>query len=236
MFKILFSLIISFVLLGGTSAMAQDAKRQLVLNGHGEVKLAPDMALVDFGVESQGATAKLALEGNTKNMTALVAMLKSSGIEDKDIQTNNFTVQPRYDEKPNVNPPRIVGYQVSNSVVVAVRKLENLGGLLDKAVSSGSNQIGNISFTVAAPGAAQDEARRAAVKDALRKAGLLTEAAGVKLGALQSMSESGGNYVAPMAKMARMNNSVAMQADAPVPVAQGQVSVSADVNMVWEIQ
>jgi len=191
--------------------------------------------VVDFGVESQGPTAKAALDANTKNMSALMAMLKSSGIENKDIQTSNFTVQPRYDDRPNVNPPKIVGYVVSNSVSAAVRRLDDLGGLLDKAVTAGSNQISNINFTVAAPQAAQDEARRAAVKDALRKANLLTDAAGVKLGALQSMNEAGGNFIAPMARKSRMQADAPMLAQA-VPVAEGQVSITAEVNMVWEMQ
>jgi len=237
MFKKLISSFILIAALGSMPALAEEAKRLLVLNGHGEVKLAPDMAVVDFGVESQGPTAKAALDANTKNMAGLMAVLKSSGIDDRDIQTSNFTVQPRYDDKPNVNPPKIVGYVVSNSVSAAVRKLDDLGGLLDRAVSAGSNQISNIGFTVASPASAQDEARRAAVKDARRKADLLTDAAGVTLGAVQSMSESGGNFVAPMAKVMRMQVGAAMaDAASPVPVAQGQVSVSADVNMVWEIR
>ena len=230
-------LVAAFVLisvLGSVPLLAQENRRPLVLNGHGEVKMAPDMAIVDLGVESQGPTAKAALEANTRNMATLMAMLKSANIEDKDIQTSNFSVQPRYDDKPNVNQPKIVGYAVNNAVSVAVRKLDGLGVLLDKAVGSGSNQISSIGFTVAAPQEAQDEARRAAVKDALRKASVLTDAAGVKLGALRSMSEQGGGQIMPMAKMSRMA-AAPMQAQA-VPVAEGQVSITADVNMVWEMQ
>ena len=236
MLKILISSFIALAVSGALPSLAQNAKRQLVLNGHGEIKMAPDMAIVDFSVESQGLTAKAALDTNTKNMVALLGMLKSSGIEDKDIQTSNFTVQPRYDDKPNVSPPKIVDYVVNNAVSAEVRKLDDLGPLLDKAVTAGANQIGNISFTVAAPQAAQDDARRGAVKDALRKANLLTEAAGVKLGALQSISESGGNFIAPMAKVARLQAVGMAAAATSAPVAQGQVSISADVNMVWELQ
>ena len=232
-------LISAFVVVAALSVgplVAQDMKRPLMLNGHGEVKMAPDMAIVDFGVESQAPTAKAALEANTKNMAALMAVLKSASIEDKDIQTSNFVVQPRYDDRANINPPKIVGYAVSHSVSVAVHKLDNLGNLLDKAVTAGSNQISNINFTLSAPQAAQDEARKAAVKDALHKATLLTDAAGVKLGALQSMSEIGGGSIAPMAKMSRMAANSMVADGAPVPVAQGQLSISADVNMVWELQ
>ena len=217
-----------------TPVYAQDPKRPLLLNGHGEVKMAPDMAIVDFGTVSQALTAKAALDANTAKMSALIDVLKTAGIEDKDIQTSNFNVGPRYDNSGNSGqPPKITGYEVSNGVSVIVHKLDGLGAILDKAVGAGSNQINGISFGLDNAHAAQDEARKAAVVDAMSKAKLLTDAAGVKLGALQSMSEQGGSIPMPiqmgMAKVARMQA-------APVPVAEGQVGITADVNMVWEME
>ncbi len=217
-----------------TPAFAEGPKRPLVLSGHGEVKMAPDMAIVDLGTVSQALTAKAALDANTAKMSALIDVLKTAGIEDKDIQTSNFNVGPRYDNSGNSGqPPKITGYEVSNGVSVIVHKLDGLGAILDKAVGAGSNQINGISFGLDNAHAAQDEARKAAVMDALSKAKVLTDAAGVKLGALQSMSEQGG--IMPMAKMASMQVT-RMAASAPVPVAQGQIEVTADVNMVWEME
>ncbi|MDP8995760.1 MAG: SIMPL domain-containing protein, partial [Pseudomonadota bacterium] len=191
-----------------TPAFAEGPKRPLVLSGHGEIKMAPDMAIVELGTLSQAPTAKAALDANTAKMSALIALLKSAGIDDKDIQTSNFSVGPRYDNSTTSGQAeKIVGYDVNNGVSVIVHKLDGLGAILDKAVSAGSNQINGISFGIANSQSAQDEARKAAVADALRKATLLTEAAGVKLGALQSMSEQGGNIPMPMqmgmAKVAR---------------------------------
>jgi uncharacterized protein len=219
-----------------TPAFAEGPKRPLVLSGHGEVKMAPDMAIVELGTLSQAPTAKAALDANTAKMAALIALLKSTGIDDKDMQTSNFSVGPRYENSGvSGQPPKITGYEVSNSVSVIVHKLDGLGAILDKAVAAGSNQINGISFGLTNSQSAQDEARKAAVADALHKAALLTEAAGVKLGALQSMSEQGGMMPMPMAKMASMQ--VTRMADsAPVPVAQGQIDVTADVNMVWEME
>ena len=226
-------IVLAFV---ATPAFAEGPKRPLVLSGHGEVKMAPDMAIVELGTLSQAPTAKAALDANTAKMSALIALLKSSGIDDKDMQTSNFSVGPRYDNSGvSGQAPKIVGYEVSNGVDVIVHKLDGLGGILDKAVGAGSNQINGISFGVANAQAAQDDARRAAVKDAMSKATVLTEAAGVKLGALQSMSEQGGAVPFVMAKMNRMQ-AAPMAASAPVPVAQGQVAITADVNMVWELE
>ncbi len=238
MFKFIASSLIAASLLAAPAASAEDQKlpRQLSLSGHGELKAAPDMAIVELGTLSQAATANAALEANTAKMTALTAMLKAAGVDEKDLQTSNFSVNPRYENSISSNGnPKIAGYNVSNSVSVIVHKLGDLGGILDKAVGAGSIQINGIALTVADPQAAMDEARKSAVKDALRKAALLTDAAGVKLGPLVNMSESGNEVPVPMAR-GRVMMDMAAKASVPVLVAEGQVAISADVNMVWEMQ
>ena len=225
-------IVLAFV---ATPVYAQEAKRPLVLNGHGEVKMAPDMAIVELGTLSQAPTAKAALDANTSKMAALIEVLKTAGIDDKDIQTSNFNVGPRYDNSSiSGQPAKIIGYEVSNGVSVVVHKLDGLGGILDKAVAAGSNQINGISFGIANAQAAQDDARRAAVRDAMHKATVLSEAAGVKLGTLQSMSEQGG--AVPFAAPRMMQAQASRMASAPVPVAEGQVAITADVNMVWTME
>ena len=97
----------------------------------------------------------------------------------------------------NGQAPKLVGYDVSNNVTVTVRKVDNLGALLDKLVQAGSNQINGISFDVSKPEAALDEARKLATADATRKAKLYAEAMGVELGNVMSISEGGG-YQPPM--------------------------------------
>ena len=229
-------LIATTLLYAGPAVADTTQPRLLSLSGHGEAKMAPDMAIVDLGALSQAQTAKAALDANTKNMTALMAVLKASGIDDKDIVTSNFSVGPRYDYGNNNNqPPKLIGYDVNNAVTVVVHKIDSLGAILDKAVSAGSNQINGISFTVENPQAQQDDARTQAVQDAVRKAGILIQAANVKLGPIMSMNESGGNVPMPMA-MAKVARGVAMDAAKPVPVAQGEMVISADVNIVWTLE
>ena len=92
-------------------------------------------------------------------------------------------MNPRYDYgQNNAQPPKVIGYDVSNNVTVTVRKLDSLGAVLDQVVSSGSNQINGVMFQVAKPEAATDEARKLAVADALRKAQVYTAASGRHLG------------------------------------------------------
>ena len=91
--------------------------RTISLSGHGEVRLAPDTAIVNLGVASQAPAAKDALAANTTAMQSVFAALKAAGIEDKDVQTSNFMVQPRYNFQDG-KAPELVGYDVSNNVTV----------------------------------------------------------------------------------------------------------------------
>ena len=215
-------------------AAGQPMSRTISLTGHGEVRVAPDMAIVSIGVLSQSATAAKALAANTAAMQSIFAALKAASIADKDVQTSNFMVQPRYQYNNEGKPPLLDGYDVSNNVTVTVRQLDTLGAILDHAVSAGSNQINGIQFQLAKPDAALDEARKLAVEDARRKAMIYAAAGGVTLGNILSISEGGG--FEPPVPMLRAK---AMRADgmaADVPVAQGEQALTVDVNMVWDIK
>ena len=218
-------------------AFADDAL--ISLTGTGEVSAKPDMAFVTSGVTTQGATAKEALDANTKAMNELMAVLKTAGIEDKDIQTSNFSVSPNYvysdqrDANGYTLPPQINGYSVSNTVTVRVTKLDTLGAVLDQQVSVGANTVGSISFGVADTTDLYDEARKRAFADAERKANLYVTAAGEELGLIKSISEQQA-YAPPQPYM--MKATAAPLADsAPVPVAAGELSFTVDVNVTWTL-
>jgi uncharacterized protein len=236
MFRALIAILAAAVL-AFTPALADEAKltRMISVSGHGESSVVPDLASISLGVLSAAETAQAALAANTKTMNDLMALLRQAGVADADVATSNFSVNPRYDYgQPSNNgssqPPKVVGYDVSNMVTVTARKIAMLGDLLDKAVQAGSNQIHGITFTVSKPDAMLDEARKAAVADARRKAELYATAAGVSLAGMISLSEGGG-YVPPMPRA--MKSAAAEQA---VPLAQGEQALAVDVNVVWEIK
>ena len=172
------SLVLAACLAGG-SALAQAPDRPLrtlTMTGTGEMRAKPDTAIVTLGVMSRADTARAALTANNAAMTAILSSLEAAGIAKKDIQTSNFSVNPVYDyDNTGAKPPRITGYDVSNQLAVTVRKLDTLGTILDEAVSKGSNQIYGITFTIDDPRALEDEARKSAVQDAVRKAKLYAE-------------------------------------------------------------
>jgi len=221
--------------LASVPSFAEEAKmpRTISMTGHGETRLAPDLAVVNAGVFSEATTANQALAANTRAMQSLFATLKAAGIEDKDIRTSNFAVQPRYDRATDGRNMKLSGYNVSNSVTVKVRKIEDLGKVLDQLVASGANQINGIQFAVAKPEQALDEARKRAVDDARHRAKIYAEAAGVRLGNILSLSEGAGYQ--PPRPMVRATMAQAEGMAAEVPIAGGEQSLSVDVTISWEI-
>jgi uncharacterized protein len=216
-------------------ATAEETKlvRSISISGHGEVRAVPDVAMISIGVTTQAASAREALDGNTKAMKALLDTLKTAGIEARDIATSNFSVGPRLDYgNNNSQPPKVTGYDVNNMVTVTVRKIDDLGGMLDVAVSTGSNTINGISFSVSRPTAMMDSARKLAVADAKRKAELYAVAGGFRLGSIISVNE-GATFPPPMPYQAKFSRS---EAAADVPIAQGEQALSVDVSMTYEIK
>lgn len=211
-------------------APAADAGR-LTVTGEGRAAVAPDMATVMLGVTSEAETAKAAMDETSAGVAALLQTLAEAGVEPRDIQTTGLSLTPVWDGRTyDSGPPEITGFAASNAVTVRVRELDALGGLLDAALESGANTFNGLSFGLAEPRPAEDEARADAVADARRKAERIAAAAGVTLGEVVSIYEDmGGPPPQPMFRM-----EAAMASDA-VPVAPGELDLTARVTVVWEI-
>ena len=222
----------------GEFPMYRPAPAMLSLTGEGPIRAKPDMATLSLGVVAEAATARDALAENTARMAEIIAALRAEGIESRDLQTADFSIDPRYSEPPrtpDAQPftPKIVGYSVRNSLTVRIRDLERTGALLDKAVTLGANSISGPNFTVADPSALEDAARKAAMRDARRKADLYAEAAGVTLARILRIDEA-GNFSPPPMPMARAMKAEAF--DAAVPIESGELAMSARIAVSWEIE
>ncbi|MFZ1663293.1 MAG: SIMPL domain-containing protein [Paracoccaceae bacterium] len=211
---------------------AEDAKSTISVTGEGHVAVAPDMATVSLGVMTDGDSAKSALDANNAAIAAVLEKLKSAKIEDRDVQTSGLSLGPRYDYSSS-NPDgtqKVTGYVASNMVTVRVRALDTVGGVLDAVVTNGANTLNGITFGLADDTAATDAARKGAVEDARRKADLYATAAGVKLGKILSISEQ-GSYMPPMP----MPMAEASFKAGAVPVAGGELGVTATVSVIYEL-
>ncbi len=202
--------------------------RTVTVSASGEVSAEPDFASISTGVTSEAPSAREALARNTKDMSAVVDGLKAMGIAGNDIQTSQVHVEPRYQHFKDGRPAAVTGYRVSNQVRVYVRKLDSLGSVLDTLVGLGANQMGGLSFEVSNAETLRDEARQAAVANALRRAKLFAAATGAEVGAVLSISEETA-HVAPRGRvMARQ----AMAAEA-VPIERGVATLQARVTITW---
>ncbi|MEX6505892.1 SIMPL domain-containing protein [Jiella sp. M17.18] len=216
---------------------AANAPRVLVVEGTGEASAKPDRARLEFTVLRNGETARAALDEANRAMQSVIDGMRSLGAGDKDLQTAGFTINPqyRYDNGKDgqQKPPEIVGYEVRNSLTVTVRDIAKVGAFLDKAVSLGVNQGGDITFDLSDPKAVRDAARKKAVADARSTAEVLAEAAGVKLGLVREISEaSAGEPPRPYPRAMKM---MAADAAPSVPVETGENSFRESVRMVFEI-
>ncbi|MDE2412666.1 MAG: SIMPL domain-containing protein [Sphingomonadales bacterium] len=233
--------------LASGSAMAQNASpvpviaqgsTLLTVSADGKSTRAPDLAVFNAGVTTQGQTAGDAMSANAAAMNKVFAALKKAGIAEKDVQTSNINLNPIYGQQvvePNGNvtrEPRIVGYQATNSVSVRQRDLKAMGKVLDALVSAGANNINGPSFQIDNADAAQDEARTAAVTKARARANLYAKAAGLRVVRIVSISESGG-YAPPMPMM--MQAKFAMADAAPTPIAAGEVESQVNVTVQFEL-
>jgi len=203
--------------------------RTLAVSGSGQIYLTPDMATISIGVQTEGKQAASVVRENTAQVKDVMAALKDFAIADKDIRTTNFSISPQQNWGPN-GERLAVRYVVSNTVMVTVRDLEQIGALLDAVVQAGSNQINGISFDVSDNTSALAEARLSAVKDARAQADQLASAAGVTLGNVLSITTSTSGGPSPYLRAANVESFAA-----DVPISGGQVAVTVQVQMVYEI-
>jgi uncharacterized protein len=210
--------------------------RTINVNGSGKVYLTPDIAYVSISVHTENKdAAKAVAENNTKSQ-AVKDALTNLGIEAKDIQTTNFSIYPQQQYDPQGRPTGEINYVVDNSIYVTVRDITKIGEVLDASVKTGANSINGIQFDVVDRSKALSEARKLAVADAQAQAEELAQAAGVTLGAVQTISAAGGATPVPIYEKA-YGGGVAMAAAAPsVPVSPGQMTLQTDVYMVFEIR
>jgi len=213
-----------------SAASAADPQpHTITVSGEGEVKAVPDEAILTAGVESVGATADAALAANRRAMNAVFATLKIRGIPDRSIQTSNFSVSPQYDSGKHVMP-KVIGYQVTNSVSVTIDDLTKLGGAIDALVASGANSMGGISFTVHDPKPLLKQAREAAVKDATDRAQTYAQAAGLSVGPVVQLSEGAVQMPRPVFR------TMAIAGFDATPVAAGEQTISAQVTVTFELK
>ena len=222
-----FALLLAFA---AAPAMAQPAPETATLTaeGTGTVFAEPDIVVITIGVTTRGDTPAAALSANNADMQAVIDAVLAAGVEEADVATSGFSINPVYSElRENNQSPRIVGYNVSNQVTVRIRDFDSSGDVLNQVVAAGANQINGIRFDIAEPEPLRDEAMEAAIADARRKAELMAAAAGVRIVRVLSVSAYGN--VQPQFEMA------ARVSANTVPIMGGEQAITANATLTFEI-
>ena len=204
---------------------------RIVTSGEGEVKVTPDRATIFVGVQSRALTAAAASGDNARRQRAIIDTLKALGVPSDQIATQNFSVSPEMVYPQGGGSPKLTGYVVNNTVRVELKKIEQMGSVIDASIAKGSNQINSIQFSVADVATPRRAAIAEAVRNARADADALAAAAGGSVGQLIELSTAGRSggpitYEAP-AEMVRSAQAV------PTPISPGQQTVAATVSATW---
>src|SRR3954469_3434799 len=205
------------------------------VTGTARVSTTPDRFSFNVSVQTISPTVEEAVNENNSKVAAVIAALKAAGAKAEEIQTSNFSIYPQQDYSQQQGKlPRVVGYQVSNSITVTKKQIADAGRLLQAAIAAGVNQTSGLSFSVSAPSRGRDEGLRAAFADARAKASLLAQAAGRTLGPAMTITELGSQSPQPPRPMGvrAMATVVAEQ----VPVESGTEELSFTVAVVFALR
>jgi len=204
---------------------------RVIVIGEGSVSVMPDYAQIVTGVSTRAKTVKEASDANSRSMAAITKALLDYGIAQSDIQTSRFSVQPVYAPQEPRTESRLAGYSVSNRVRVKIRQIDQVGPVLDRLITAGATDLGNVEFLVSDPSTALDQAREAAIADARRKAEVYARASGIQLGRVEWITEDSG-----FGPLVAMRSQAAPGATAAsVPIASGEDTLRVRITVGFDI-
>jgi len=192
----------------------------------------PNLVTADLGVTNSASTAEKAGSDNAAKTNQIIEAIKAMGIDAKDIQTSNYSVNPSYDY--DNSPYKVVGYDANETITVKIRKTEDAGSVMNKALSLGATNINGLQYTVEDPAAVEAEARQNAIAKAYEQGAAIATAMHAKLGHVISYSEY-DNSPGPMYFDKMMASDSASNGMVP-SLQPGQTEVSKTVSIEFAIE
>jgi len=219
------------------AATTNDPQTGISVTGTGKATVVPDLGVVNLAAQVTRPSVQDARDTAARAMDAMRGALKQQGVADKDVATSGFNIQPQYTYSPNGGTPTINGYLVSNNITVKVRNVDNVGKVLDAAVSAGGNdvRVNGVQFTVDDIEKVSGDARRNAVANARAHAEVLAQAAGVGLGRARMIVEGGSGGIPPIAVAAPSAIGGKGGGDISTPVSPGETQVTVTVSIVYDL-
>lgn len=205
--------------------------RKIQVSGQAQISAHPDVATLTLGVSSFNVEAQAAMRTTSRKMVAVIDTLVASGIAAEDMQTSQLSLSPRWEQERNQNGQgrrKVVGFEASNMLTIRLFDLDNVGPVLDQVLAVGANHFRGLRFGVSDTKALEDALRVAAVKDAVAKAELLSEAAGAQLGSVRQITDQGGHHGGQMMAMEAARSDF-------VPIAPGTLEFTHSVSVVFDL-
>jgi hypothetical protein len=237
----------------------------IAVDGTGDAYAIPDVATFSFTVTETAKTVTAAQTAATTKANAALAAVKAAGVADKDIQTTSYNINPDYQYQNAVCPQSVssdssgvssgsmiavsptsiaycppgksvlTGYDVSETVTVKVRNLDNAGSIFASIGSLGVQNVNGLDFSVDNPDAVQAQARATAIADAQTKAKTLASQLGVSLARIVSFSENNNSYPQPIMYAMSASTGAVPKATTPT-ISTGQEKVTDNVTITYEIE
>ena len=230
---------LSALLLAGTLALglagcavqnsAEKLPETITVGGSGEIKAAPDIAILRLGVESRGATPEAARASNSEAINATMEAVKAAGVDEADIQTSNIYLRNNYDGNGNVS-----GYRMSVDMEIIVRDIDKAGEVIDASIAAGTNSLDRVSYGLSNESERYGQALEAAVQSARQSAERIAAAEGRTVGKMLSVTES-GTGITVYANPDTGGGTAVMGAARNTSVMKGTESVRAELQVVFEL-
>jgi len=226
----LIAIVAPLTLHGQDSRAPVDQIPQISVTGRGEVKISPDRATIQISVQTRAPTAAAAANENATKQQSVMEALQALGLGNDQLSTINYNVYPeqRYDQGKD---PVIVAYNVTNTILVDVRKLNQVGPAIDAALAHGANMITSLQFYASNTETARRSAIAVAIEKARADADAAARAARGSLGTLLQIDI--GAYSPPPPRPLMMARAVAGMAQADTPINPGEETLAVEVNTRW---
>lgn len=213
-------------------ADSNSSSRSIQVSGEGIIKVKPDIAYVTLGVQTKHQNAQQAQTENTTKMNEVLKTLKQLGIDEKDIQTSQYSVYPEYRYIEKTGERKEDGYIVNHLLQVTIRDITKIGKVLDSTLTQGVNVSHDIQFGISKEEEYYQEALKAAMKNAQGKAEAIGQTMSVKIGKPSNIIEQGRG--GPMIKYMERNEMAVTANDSSTLIETGELDVRATVQVTYQ--
>ncbi|WP_278313329.1 SIMPL domain-containing protein [Lolliginicoccus levis] len=202
------------------------------MSGSGIVSGTPDTLRATVGVQVERGSVQEALDAANEAAQRVIDAVREGGVADEDIQTERFSINPRYEYDEGPRTRRIAGYEVANQLTIKIRDIDSSGSTLDAIARAGGDDavVNGVGFMLEDNAELLRQARERAFEDARQRADQYAGLAGRELGEVVSIVEDQAPSPQPF-----LADGLERSMDNAVPIEPGSQDVEVRVTVRWEL-